>query len=109
MIYEFKCRATGPLVMTQAVAERLLEIIGKSAGPKGIIAVDAMPAAITALDLASQQSKAQDREIKDSDSGKTERDDPQAQPSVTIAQRAFPLIAMLKAALAAQKDITWGV
>jgi Domain of unknown function (DUF1840) len=29
--------------------------------------------------------------------------------NVTLAQRAFPLLEMIRAAFAAQKDITWGV
>ena len=46
MLYEFKSRATGNLVMTQKVAERLLAIIGKAPGPTGIILPEQMPAAI---------------------------------------------------------------
>ena len=39
MIYEFTSRATGNMVMTQPVAERLLKLIGKHPGPQGIITV----------------------------------------------------------------------
>jgi hypothetical protein len=40
MIYVFKSKATGTVVMTQPVAEKLLAIIGKSPGQQGIITVD---------------------------------------------------------------------
>ena len=49
MIYEFKSRATGSVVMTKPVAEWILKIVGKTPGATGIVTVDQMPAAIAAL------------------------------------------------------------
>ncbi len=110
MIYEFKCRATGSVVMTQAVAERLLEIISGSPGPKGIITVSHMPMAIQALEKAvaldKEQSKARGNPDPLEDK---EPNPPEAPQGVSLAQRAFPFVEMIRAALAAQKDITWGV
>jgi Domain of unknown function (DUF1840) len=95
--------------MTQEVAERLLEIISVGTGPKGIITVSKMPSAIEALEkavaLEKEQIKAQLADVamdKESVSHEASR-------SVTLAQRAFPLLEMIRAARAAQKDITWGV
>jgi Domain of unknown function (DUF1840) len=109
MIYEFKCRATGSIIMTQTVAERLLEIIDVHAGTKGIITVSKMPASIEALEraiaLEKEQAKAQAAPPQ-TDIGEGHRDSSQ---TVSLAQRAFPMIEMMRAALAAQKDITWGV
>lgn len=101
MLYEFKCRATGSVVMMQPVAERLLAIIGKEPGGRGIITVAQMPAAIAALEAAVAEERAQGAPEEDEDSG------PQAE--VTLAQRAWPLLDMLKAASKAERDITWGV
>jgi hypothetical protein len=109
MIYEFKCRATGSVVMTQVVAERLLEIISISPGLKGIITVTNMPLSIQAIEkavaLEKEQLKAQSLETP-SDTHAPGQD---AGRSVTLAQRAFPFLEMIRAAYAAQKDITWGV
>ena len=52
MIYKFKSKATGDLIMTQPVGERVLSLIGKPATPQGIIEVDQIPAAISALETA---------------------------------------------------------
>jgi hypothetical protein len=106
MLYEFKSRATGNVVMTQKVAERLLAIIGKAPGPTGIILPEQMPAAIRALEDAIEQERAQGgrEESEDED----ERD-PNRTPAVSLAQRAWPLIDMLRAAAAAEREITWGV
>jgi Domain of unknown function (DUF1840) len=110
MIYEFKCRATGSVVMTQAVAERLLEIISISPGPKGIITVSNMPMAIQALEKAVALDKEQSKARGNSDQPEDkDKNTPEAVQPVSLAQRAFPFVEMIRAAFAAQKDITWGV
>ena len=58
MIYEFKSRAAGTVVMTQGVAENILELIGKSPGPQGVITVEQIPAAIQTLEAAIARSAA---------------------------------------------------
>jgi len=105
MLYEFKCRATGSVVMTQKVGERMLAIIGKSAGRTGIIVPEQMPAAIRALEEAVEQERAQPA-VPEEDDDERERERPRP---VSLAQRAWPFIEMLKAALAAEREITWGV
>ena len=111
MLYEFKCRATGPVVMTQKVAERLLGIIGKETGPTDIILPAQMPGAIRALEaaIAAERERPQP-EPKDAESGDEEENerDEEARRPVSLAQRAWPLIDMMKAAAAADREITWG-
>ena len=107
MIYELKSRATGNVVMTQKVAERLLEIIGKPAGPTGIILPGQMPAAIAALEAAIAEERAAAAEAPEED--EDELRDRGRQVPVTLAQRAWPLIDMLRTAHAADREITWGV
>jgi Domain of unknown function (DUF1840) len=99
MIYEFKSRATGSLVMTSDVAEAMLHIIGKQKGPQGVIVPDAMLAAIDALNAAIAVHKAAGEKPEDED----------GKPQVTLAQRASPFIEMLQRAHSADKEITWGV
>ena len=57
MLFEFKSRATGTVVMTGDVGKKVLPLIGKSPDPKGIITVDQMPAAIAALEAACKREK----------------------------------------------------
>lgn len=105
MLYEFKSKATGNVVMTQKVAERLLAIIGKSPGQTGIIIPEQMPAAIAALEAAvAAERAAAAAEPGEDDERETGRPAP-----VTLAQRAWPLIDMMRAAHAAKREITWGV
>lgn len=108
MLYEFRSKATGTVVMTQTVAERLLAIAGKPPGPKGIFIPAEMPAAIAALEAAVAAERAQPRAADDDDHG-DESGSRDPSRAVTLAQRAWPLIDMLKTALAAEREITWGV
>ena len=128
MIYEFKSRATGTIVMTEAVGHRVLEILGKDAGPRGIITVDQIPAAIAAIEAAVGEERMREAEraqLSGEGGGafgqhspehpRTDaetddhRDDPAARQKVSLAQRVFPFVEMLQAAHAAGKDVTWGV
>jgi Domain of unknown function (DUF1840) len=102
MIYEFKSRATGPLVMTSDIAEALLHIIGKQKGPKGVIVPDAMPAAIDALNKAIALQK-------NANASDDRTDDEDGKPKISLAQRALPFIEMMQRAHSADKEITWGV
>ena len=113
MIYEFKCRATGTVVMTQKVAERILAIIGKEPGPQGIILPDRMPDAIRALEAAVEAEREAERRAKESTKEAAredddEGDDEERAPVVSLGQRVWPFIQMLKDAAAAEREITWG-
>ena len=123
MLFEFKSRATGSVVMTNDVGKKVLPLIGKSPEPKGIITVGQMPAAIAALEAACKRENELAAVAKNKAKGSiasraagaganAEQDaaDPGDDPHlIGICQRVFPLIDMLKVSHAAGKDITWGV
>ena len=50
MLYKFKSKASGDLIMLEPNGRRMLEIIGKTPGPQGIIEVHQMAAAVAALE-----------------------------------------------------------
>lgn len=116
MIYEFKSRVTGTLVTTQDVAERILLIMGKSITAKGVILPEQMAAAIAALEhaIANERAAVQDagkpaassRPAADEQEDSNEDGHP---GRISLAQRAFPFLDMLRTAQAAGKEITWGV
>jgi hypothetical protein len=98
MIYKFKSRATGDLIMTQPVGERVLALIGKANTAQGIIEVDQMPAAIGALEAAVAAETP--RAAGDDDGGKADK--------VSLRQRVWPMVEMIKQAMAEKQPITWG-
>lgn len=107
MLYKFKSKAAGDLIMLEPNGRRVLEIIGKDAGPKGIILPEAMPAAIAALEGAIAQEEAQQKAAVEEARAKGE-----AAPrfeAVSLRQRAVPFLDMLRRASQAGKEIVWGV
>jgi len=118
MLFEFKSRATGSVVMTADVGKKVLPLIGKTPDPKGIITVDQMPGAIAALEAACKRENELAAAAKNKTRGAVAPPDPQAEKPddleddphlIGICQRVYPLIEMLKQAHKAGRDITWGV
>ena len=107
MLYTFKSQAAANLIMLQPNGERVLEIIGKDAGPQGILLPDQMPAAIAALEDAMAQEVASLQSAIDTAKAKGEV--PPRADGVSLRQRAPPFIDMLKRCQKAGKEIVWGV
>jgi len=107
MLYKFKSKAAGDLIMLEPNGRRVLEIIGKDAGPKGIILPEEMPAAIAALDAAVEKEEAEHQAAIDEAKAKGEV--PPRFGDVSLRQRVVPFIDMLKRCSAAGKEIVWGV
>lgn len=110
MLYEFKSRATGTVVMTGPVAEQMLAIVGKAPGPQGIFTVEQMGAAIAALQTAIERERTErESDARDADRDGADEDEADRTPSISLAQRAWPLMDMLRAARAADQAVTWGI
>lgn len=107
MLYKFKSKAAGDLIMLEPNGRRVLEIIGKDAGPKGIILPEEMPPAIAALDAAIAREEAEQQAAIDE--AKAKGQVPPRFEAVSLRQRAVPFIDMLKRCSAAGKEIVWGV
>lgn len=107
MLYIFKSKAAGNLIMLQPNGERVLQIIGKDAGPKGIVLPEQMPAAIAALEqaIAAEEGGASDRPEPSED----DRDASSASSRIGLRVRATPFIDMLKRCHEANREIVWGV
>jgi len=100
MLYKFKSKAAGDVIMLEANGRSILETIGKDAGPKGIILPEQMPAAIAALQAAIALE-----ESKDQDAG----DAPVSGEGLGLRQRAMPFIDMLERNHKAGHEVVWGV
>jgi hypothetical protein len=107
MLYIFKSKAAGDLIMLEGNGARVLEIIGKSPGAKGIILAAEMHAAIAALNAAVAQEEqarktAPDPATPDGKSGLPRE-------AVSLRQRAHPFIDMLNRCSGEGADVVWGV
>lgn len=107
MIYKFRSKAAGDVIMLGANGEQVLRIIGKSPSPQGIVEPDAMPAAIAAIEQAIAADEAARRDAEAEAQAKGEKLAPR--DAVTLRQRAWPLVDMMKRAQAAGEPVVWGV
>ena len=107
MLYKFKSKAAGDLIMLEPNGRRVLEVIGKDAGPKGIILPEQMGAAIAALEAAVKAEEAEQKVVVDEARAKGEV--PPGFDAVSLRQRAQPFLEMLRRCEKEGKEIVWGV
>ena len=100
MLYKFKSKNAGDVIMLEANGRRVLEVIEKDAGPTGIILAAQMPAAIKSLQEAIALEESRDDTPEE---GVVQGDAP------GLRQRAMPFIDMLQRNAKAGTDVTWGV
>ena len=106
MLYKFKSKNAGDVIMLDANGRMMLEIIGKDAGPTGIILAAQMPAAIMALQSAIALEESSQKALEADDDVKADAIHGEA-PG--LRQRAMPFINMLQRNHHASTDVVWGV
>ena len=99
MLYEFRSRATGTVTMVGKSAEQVLQIIGKPVEPTGIITVAQIPAAISALVTAAERE--QPPAETQTEEGDEESREALGANFVSLRQRVYPLIELMREARAA--------
>jgi hypothetical protein len=104
MIYKFKSKAAGDVIMMGPTGDQVLRLLGKEPSPKGIIEPAQMPAAIQALEQAVAAEEATRKDAAEAEDGKPPKGD-----GISLRQRAWPLVEMMKRAHAANENIVWGV
>lgn len=107
MLYKFKSKAAGDLIMLEPNGRRVLEIIGKDPGAQGIILPEEMPAAMAKLERAITEEEAEHQAAIDE--AKAKGHVPPKFDAVSLRQRAVPFIDMLKRCEKAGKEVVWGV
>lgn len=107
MLFKFKSKAAGDLIMLEPNGRRVLQIIGKDASATGIILPAQMPAAIAALERAIASEEAAIQAAKNA--GEAKGAAPSASDAVPLRQRALPFIELLKNCHRAGAELVWGV
>ena len=103
MIYKFKSKAAGDVIMTGPGGDLVLRMLSREPTPKGIFECADMPATMAALEHAVLADEAA-RQASASDDAQPPKGD-----GVSLRQRAWPLLEMMKRAHAAGQVIVWGV
>ena len=107
MIYKFRSKAAGDVIMLGPTGDAVLRAAGREPAPQGIFEPAAMPAARAAIeraieadDAARAEAEAQAR----AEGAKLPKGD-----GLGLRQRAWPLVEMMKRAEGAGEPIVWGV
>jgi cyclopropane-fatty-acyl-phospholipid synthase len=109
MLYKFKSKAAGDLIMLEPNGRQVLQIIGKDPGPKGIIEPAQMGAAIQALEAAIERDEAEQKQAESEAQAQAKGEKAARGEGISLRQRAVPLVDMLRRAQKDGEDIVWGV
>lgn len=110
MLYKFKSKVTGDLIMLEANGRQILTLLGKGDAAnlaQGILAPSDMPAATAALARAVQH----DDEARATTQAMASQGDDMVEPLTTVSlrQRAAPFLEMIQRCQAENTPIVWGV
>ena len=107
MLYKFKSKAAGDLILLEPQGQQFLTLIGKTPAPQGIIEPEQMLQAIADLQEAVRAQEAeQARQVAEAQA--------QGHPvpqfgGISLRQRCKPIIDMLQRCQQAGQPIVWGV
>jgi len=107
MLYKFKSRSTGDLIMLEVNGRQVLEILGKDPDAPGIIEAADAPVAIRALEAAVAKEET-DRKAAIEEAAARGEPEPRFE-GVSLRQRVVPLLDMLRRSEKAGKEVVWGV
>ena len=107
MLYKFRSKAAGEVIMVGPVGDEILRIIGRQPAAQGVIVPATMPAAMMAIAEAIAREEAQPPQ-PETGSAEQDRDLLRDEP-VTLRQRAWPFVEMMKRAQAENAHIFWGI
>jgi hypothetical protein len=111
MLFKFKSQAASDLIMLEADARSLLKIMLGDDPVKGIVQVQDLASAVAALTAAVlQDTLARQQQV---DQAKNRVNDPDEDrlplATVSLSQRAAPMLKMLQRCQAQGSDLVWGV
>ncbi len=102
MIYKFKSKASGDVIMLGPQGDQLVQLLGREPASQGIIEPAAMDAAISALQNAISAENAPG-------GSEAATDDDKKATAVGLQARLWPMVEMLRRAQAAGEPVVWGV
>lgn len=114
MLITFKSKAAAEVLMYEEHAKRILDLLDKDV-KRGIITSEEAPQAVATLEAEIAESRlhpASEEVQRDVRAHHGENgDDNEHEPAefVSFATRAYPLLAMLRAAKQEGSDVMWGV
>lgn len=107
MIYKFRSKVGADVIMLGPHGDHLLDLLGRAPSARGILEPAQMAEALARLqDAIEAEAQAADVAADDELADDKARG---AGDGVSLRRRLWPMIEMIRAALAADEVITWGV
>lgn len=94
--------------MLEDLTSRIFEILDRPLEARGVFLIEQLPIAIEKLEAAIAEDEKQRKEMLEDESDKKSDSSTKVKRD-RLGQRAFPFIQLLKAALANQEMVIWGV
>jgi len=104
-MYRFKSKAAADVIYLPDAARQVLEALGREPAPQGIIEVTALPAAQQALLAAVDADEAAFAALVAE--AESQGEAPPRRQGITLKQRIWPLLDMLRLSEAERVDVVW--
>lgn len=110
MLYKFKSKAGADVIMLAAHGDQALSALGRSPSPTGIFQAGDLAGLIAQGEaaIAEEQQSIERTGATDDDAADDERQTAK-RSEVSLRQRLWPLLELMKAAQSANTDVVWGV
>ena len=106
MLVKLTSSSSGEIIMFSDVAHRLFEIAGKKCTAHGVFTKDQLPDSIEKLSQAVDAEKSMFHPV-DANAEKMCDEEKQNLPRISLAQRAQPLVALMKLTQKEDGFMTW--
>ena len=103
MIYKFKSKASGDLIMLGPNGDQLLRLLGREPAASGIFEAADLNALRHRLEAAVAEAEAA------AGQGEADDQDERQREAVGLRQRLWPMVQMMERAAVAGEPIVWGV
>ncbi|WP_077035193.1 DUF1840 domain-containing protein [Pelomonas sp. KK5] len=106
MLYKFKSKAGADVIMMGPQGEQVLRLLGRDPAAPGIFTQEQLPQAISALEqaVAADEDAFAQRQADAKAAGEAAP----RREGVSLKQRAWPLVELMRHAQKAGADVHWG-
>ena len=113
MLYRFRSKASGDVLMLEPQGDELLRALGREPAGAGIIEPSAMPDALARLReaiAADEQARAPGDDVQRATAAEAaEAAEAAGHDPVSLGRRWWPMVEMLRRCQADEQPIVWGV
>ncbi|MDN3918679.1 DUF1840 domain-containing protein [Roseateles violae] len=106
MIYKFKSKAGADVIMLGPQGDQILLLLGRTPGEAGILLLEQLDPAIAALERAVAEDEARFAALQAE--AKAAGEPAPRREGVSLSQRAWPLIELMRHAQKAGESVFWG-